>query len=80
MVTKKGTTSEKCMDSQAFINWLVIAAQSDPNLLGRLINPNSVRKGSLPPEVRDTFFEKSTTTKPDAVRQASAIPVEVLNG
>jgi hypothetical protein len=75
VTTKKGYVSEKCTDEEGF--WTVLMER--PEALPKYFNANQARKGSLPPEVRDTFFEKETIVKPDAVRQASAIPVEMLN-
>lgn len=70
------STSEKCIDSEGFLNWMILEAQEDPRLLHRLLNPNNVRKGSLPPAVRETFFEKSRPPKTE--KQAVAAPVQVL--
>lgn len=77
MTTKKGSTTEKCVDSDGFWDWM--AGQSD-EMVRKLFNENSARKGSLPEAARTTFFKKEQTEKPDAVRQVSAIPVEVLEG
>lgn len=71
---KKGYTRERCIDSAGFTTW----ALENPDQLIAAVNPNNVRFGSLPPAVRDTFFEKETVVKPDAVEQPVAIPLEVL--
>lgn len=67
--------SEKCIDTEGFFGWL--ATQEDPvDTVERIVNPNNVRFGSLPPAVRDTFFKKSRP--PKAEKQAVAAPVQVL--
>ena len=78
--SKKGYTAETCVDADGFLNWLVIASQTDTGLLRRVLNPNQVRKGSLPPAVRETFFEKEHREKPDTVPKPTVIPVDVLDG
>lgn len=69
-----GTKWEKCIDPEGF--WTVLLR--DPDRISRYFNPNDARKGSLPPEVRDTFFEKGETPKPEAAPRPAAIPVQVL--
>ena len=66
------STSEKCIDADGF--WQVILA--DPDQVPRYFNPNVARMGSLPPSVRDTFFEK--TRPPKAEKMAVAAPAQVL--
>lgn len=74
ITTKLGYTRERCVDTPGFLHWML----QNPNDAVAAVNPNNVRFGSLPPAVRDTFFEKEQVVKPDAVPQATAIPVEVL--
>lgn len=69
---KKGYTKEECVDPDGFLDWL----SQHPEQVGRVLNPNQVKKGSLPAAVRSTFFEKTEVVKPDAKPQA--VPVEVL--
>ncbi len=71
---KLGYTKETCVDTQGFLGWL----EANPGHAVRVINPNSVRKGSLPPAVRDTFFEKERVVKPDSEPMPVAVPREVL--
>jgi hypothetical protein len=71
---KKGYTRERCTDQAGFFSWLL----ENPSQGLAAVNPNSVRFGSLPPAVRDTFFEKEDVVKPDAVAKPVAIPVEVI--
>jgi hypothetical protein len=71
---KKGYTRERCVDTAGFTSW----ATENPKQLIAAVNPNNVKFGSLPPAVRDTFFEKELVLKPDAVEKPVAIPVEVL--
>lgn len=76
VTTKKGYTAEKCIDSEGFWEWM----NTQPaTMVAAVFNENQARKGSLPPEARDTFFEKTYVIKPDSIRQPSAIPVEMLN-
>ncbi len=72
--TKIGYTKETCVDTQGFLGWL----EANPGHAVRAINPNSVKKGSLPPAVRDTFFEKERVVKPDSEPVPVAVPREVL--
>lgn len=62
---------EKCIDSPGFCDWL---SGQDASMIFRVLNPDYVRKGSLPPAVRDTFFEK----RPDGKLDVRSIPLEVL--
>jgi hypothetical protein len=71
---KKGYTRERCIDTAGFTSW----AMANPDQLVSAVNPNNVRFGSLPAAVRDTFFEKETVMKPDAIEQPVAIPLDVL--
>lgn len=72
IVTKAGYTRERCLDPAAFTDWLI----EHPEIVRDVVNPNSIRFGSLPPAVRDTWFEKEQVVKADATPQASAIPVD----
>jgi hypothetical protein len=71
---KKGYTRERCVDTAGFTSW----ATENPKQLIAAVNANNVKFGSLPPAVRDTFFEKETVVKPDAVEKPLAIPLDVL--
>lgn len=71
---KKGYTRERCTDQAGFFSWLL----ANPSQGLAAVNPNSLRFGSLPPAVRDTFFEKEDVVKPDAQPKPAAIPVEVI--
>jgi hypothetical protein len=62
---------EECVDPVGFITWL----EENPSEIGKAFNPNTARKGSLPPAVRDTFFEKRRVGEP----RMQAVPVEMLN-
>lgn len=64
--------SEKCVDPEMFHDWL----EDNPDQVRRLVNPNSVRMGSLPPDVRKRLFKKERP--PKAEKQAVAAPVQVL--
>lgn len=69
--------SEKCTDPDGFWDWMRAKALQveDPiEFVSRLVNPNSLRIGSLPPAVRETFYEK--TIPPKAEKQAVAAPIE----
>lgn len=70
----KGTKREACIDEAGFFDWL----RANPDLLDRILNPNTVRKGSLPPAARDTFFEQTVERKPEFTPTPQAVPVEVL--
>ncbi len=72
---KLGYTKETCIDTQGFLGWL----EANPGHAVRVINPNNVKKGSLPPGVRDTFFEKERVVKPDSEPVPVAVPREVLD-
>ena len=74
VTTKLGTTREVCVDTAGFNAWLA----QNPELVEAAFNPNSARMGSLPPAVRSTFFERTTSVKPDAVPYPVAIPLEVI--
>ena len=69
-----GTTRENCTDVEAFFDWL----DDNPSQTRRIFNPNAVKKGSLPPAVRDTFFLKEKVVKPDSEPVPVAVPVQVL--
>lgn len=71
---KLGRTDEKCIDSSKFLAWLA----EHPEQVPAVVSPNTVKKASLPPAVRDTFFEKTRVVKPEAVPQPAAVPLEVL--
>ncbi len=72
--TRIGYTKETCIDTQGFLGWL----EANPGHAVRVINPNNVKKGSLPPAVRDTFFEKERVVKPDSEPVPVAVPREIL--
>lgn len=64
--------TERCIDADGFWSWLSV--QDDPELVRKVFNPNSARKGALPPAARDTFFEKQASGKVEV----QSAPVEVL--
>ncbi len=72
--TTVGYIKETCVDTHGFLGWL----EANPGHAVRVINPNSVKKGSLPPAVRDTFFEKTRIRKPDSEPHPTAVPIQVL--
>jgi hypothetical protein len=72
--TTKGTPTEKCTDIEAFHDWL----EDNPSQIRRILNPNNVKFGSLPPIVREKFFEKKTVVKPDSMTLPASAPLEVL--
>ncbi len=72
--TKTGYTKETCVDTSGFLGWL----EANPGYAVRVINPNDVKKGSLPEAVRDTFFHKEKVVKPDSEPVPVAVPVQVL--
>ncbi len=72
--TTKGYTKETCVDIHGFLGWL----EANPGHAVRVINPNTVKKGSLPEAVRDTFFHKEKVVKPDSEPVPTAVPVDVL--
>lgn len=67
---------EKCVDTAGFHGWLRSEVADNPDLVERLFNPNDVRKGQLPPTVRDTFFEK--VERHGAKREVVAAPVDQI--
>ena len=72
--TTKGTPTEKCIDVEAFYDWL----EDNPSQSRRILNPNNVKFGSLPPIVREKFFEKKTVVKPTSTTVPASAPLEVL--
>ena len=72
--TTKGYTKETCVDVPNFLLWL----EANPGHAVRVINPNAVKKGSLPPAVRDTFFQKEKVIKPDSEPVPVAVPLQIL--
>lgn len=74
VTTKKGSKYTECNNSEGF--WE--AAMRDPEEIPKWFNPNTVRVGAIPQAVRDTFFDEGYRIKPDAVRQATAIPVQAI--
>ncbi|GEM_PF-5865079 len=46
---------ERCIDPDGFFAW--VRSDDGRKLVDRIINPNTVRRGSLPAAVRDTFFD-----------------------
>lgn len=67
---------EKCVDTAGFHAWLRSEVADNPDLVERLFNPDTVRKGQLPPSVRDTFFEK--VERHGAKREVVAAPVDQI--
>ncbi len=72
--TTKGYTKETCVDIHGFLGWL----EANPGHAVRVINPNAVKKGSLPETVRSTFFEKTKVVKPGSEPVPVVVPVQVL--
>lgn len=64
------STRETCIDPVAFHDWLA----NHPEELNRAYNPNTARKGSLPPAVRETFFEKEKVGE----AKVQSVPLEML--
>lgn len=48
------TMKETAIDSEAFLDYL----EANPGVMRRVVNPNYVKKGSLPQPVRETFFDR----------------------
>lgn len=71
LVWRGESSTEKIIDTEGFWAWL---ASQDFEMVKRLFNPNSARKGSLPPAARSTFFDKTPTGKIELQRA----PVQVL--
>ena len=69
-----GSWKEPCTNPEGF--WS--RALQTPEEIPKWFNPNDVKVGSIPPEVRDTFFHRYRDHKPEAEAKPSAIPVEVL--
>lgn len=74
VLTKTGRPVETCIDSPGFLAWL----EANPQMVHMILNPNEVKKGSLPPAVRSTFFERRDVVKPEDQPKPSAIPLEIL--
>ncbi len=72
--TTKGTWKETCINTHDFLLWL----EANPGHAVRVINPNSVKKASLPPAVRDTFFERKKVYKPGVEPVPTAVPIQVI--
>ncbi len=72
--TTKGYMRETCVDVPNFLLWL----EANPGHAVRVISPNSVKFGSLPKNIRDTFFHRERVVKPDSVAVPAAVPVQVL--
>ena len=72
--TTKGTPTEKCVDVEMFHDWL----EDNPAQSRRIFNPNTVKHGSLPPDIRARLFEKKTVVKPDSKTLPASAPVEVM--
>ena len=72
LIYVKPKTRERCIDVESFMAWLA----QNPDMISAVVNPNTVRKGSLPPVARETFFEKEKYGEP----VAQAIPVELIGG
>ncbi len=71
--TTKGTSTEKCVDVEMFYDWI----EDNSAQIRRIFNPNTVKFGSLPPDIRRRLFEKKTVVKPDSKTLPVSIPVEV---
>jgi hypothetical protein len=74
VATELGTKWEKCVNTSGFLSWLA----DNPQMVHVVLNPNEVKKGSLPPAVRDTFFESGRTVKPHHERKPVSVPFEVI--
>ncbi len=72
--TTKGSTTEKCVDVEMFYDWL----EDNPDQARRILNPNNVKFGSLPPDIRARLFEKKRVVKPDSATVPASAPLEVL--
>lgn len=64
------SSKEECVDTAGFFGWL----EENPSEISKAFNANTARKGSLPPAVRSTFFEKTQVGEP----KMQAAPLEVL--
>ena len=62
-------TEERCADPDGFFAWL--RSPDGQKVVDRIWNPNTVKKGSLPEAVRDTFFVKER-----GEAKLQAVPVE----
>jgi hypothetical protein len=65
------TKKETCIDRDGFWKW---AATVETDQLRKVFNEGDARKGSLPPSVRDTFFEKT----PDGRVRLQYAPIEAI--
>lgn len=74
VATELGTKWEKCVDSFGLLDWL----SKNPQMVHVVLNPNEVKKGSLPPAVRSTFYEQGRTVKPHHERKPVSVPFEVI--
>ena len=72
--TTKGAKTEKCIDVEMFYDWL----EDNPDQARRILNPNNVKFGSLPPDIRARLFEKKRVVKPDSTTVPASAPLEVL--
>lgn len=70
------STSEKCVNEDGFWNATLIEAQSDPEYIRKIFNPNTVRKSAIRPSHRDTFFVKEAP--PKAEKQAVYAPLSKI--
>jgi hypothetical protein len=48
------TSTERAIDGDAFMDYL----EDNPSVMRAAVNPNYVKKGSLPTAVRETFFQR----------------------
>ena len=72
--TTEGTSTEKCTDVEMFYDWL----EDNPAQARRIFNPNNVKFGSLPPDIRARLFEKKTVVKPDSMTLPASAPLAVV--
>ncbi len=72
--TTKGSETERCVDVEMFHDWL----EDNPDQSRRIFNPNTVKFGSLPPDIRGRLFEKKRVVKPDSTVLPATVPLEVL--
>lgn len=61
-------SSEKVTDPEGMIEWL----EDHPAILGKVVNPNYLRKGSLPKPVRDRFYLRTDEAAKLTTRPAEA--------
>jgi len=64
--------SESCIDHDGFADALRRMAASGAIDVGKLVNPNSVRKTAMPQAMRDTFYVKTD----DPVPSLKLVPID----